>query len=278
MSSHALDAGNHKWSLHDLGKKIAVAVLPKVALARLKSIRSRNYRRRYLRSSGILQSTQAYIHHYGWTVRNGPFAGMRYTPEAAADRPAVPMLLGSCEEELHPVIQHALREPYAAIINVGCAEGYYLIGFALRGVSANVIGYEIEPRERALARALAKANGVSVEIRGAFRARDLRQLRGQRAFVLCDCQGAELDLFTAQTVHAVMRSDLLIELHGDARSELPELFAATHEIALIGPRLRNPDRYPELSVFPANQRAVMVSEHRGQAIQWLWARARELGV
>jgi hypothetical protein len=260
-------------SVKAVGKRIAQALLPASAFAQLMSVRSRNYQRKFLRESGVLERTERYLHAYGLAVRRGPFQGMLYTGRASAERACIPRLVGSFEAELHPVIGQALRTPYELMVDIGSAEGYYTTGFALKGCSAHVVGYEIEPRERALAAEMAATNGVKIELRGACRPRDLRELAGKRAFVLSDCEGAELELFTAETLPALAHCDLLIELHGEAAATLPSLFAGSHSVAMIAQAPRDPADYPELSIFPAHEREAALSEYRGQAQRWLWARS-----
>src|SRR5437016_2600251 len=67
----------------------------------------------------------------GWVVQSGPFAGMLYVNQAVGSA-HVPKLLGSYEAELHEIMRSVLTENYATIVDVGCAEGYYAIGLALR--------------------------------------------------------------------------------------------------------------------------------------------------
>src|SRR5215475_10211632 len=67
----------------------------------------------------------------GDTVVAGPFATMTI-PERAPwdDGNSGAKLLGSYEHELHDTIaQTEWREP-KVVVNVGCAEGYYAVGFA----------------------------------------------------------------------------------------------------------------------------------------------------
>src|SRR5689334_17519514 len=64
-----------------------------------------------------------------WIVDCGPFVGMRYLRSACCER-ILPKLLGSYEEELWPALRRLAALPIPAVVNVGCAEGYYAVGLA----------------------------------------------------------------------------------------------------------------------------------------------------
>src|SRR5947209_15429083 len=55
----------------------------------------------------------------GGVVQHGPFAGMKYLPQAAGSL-LPPKLLGCYEAELHDVWGRVARRPYDTVVNVGC--------------------------------------------------------------------------------------------------------------------------------------------------------------
>jgi hypothetical protein len=63
-----------------------------------------------------------------WNVESGPFAGMKYLPGFCEG--ILPKLLGSYEQELWPALHSIASLPIQAVINIGCAEGYYAVGLA----------------------------------------------------------------------------------------------------------------------------------------------------
>jgi Methyltransferase domain len=209
-------------------------------------------------------------------VRYGPFAGMNYTREAAAERIIIPKLLGSFEKELHSVWNSALEQnSYETIIDIGCAEGYYSTGFATR-TTAQVVAFDIEPRELSFAQDMAKTNGVRDRIRFAgwcTTNRLVQEARG-RTLILSDCEGYESKLFTREVAGRLKRSDLLIELHGEAQELLPPILSESHDVTLIGTERRSPAQFSELEGFGPELAALALCEHRDPAQQWLWAEAR----
>src|SRR5947209_10340484 len=75
--------------------------------------------------------TRKFIRLCGLAVQDGPFKEMKLAESTSwGDGDTLPKLLGCYEAELHPAVNEALGKDYAAVINVGCAEGYYAIGFA----------------------------------------------------------------------------------------------------------------------------------------------------
>ena len=56
----------------------------------------------------------------------------------------VPKLIGSYEEEVHPIIEEIIRRRYSIVVNIGCAEGYYAVGFALRIPDAIVYAFDVD--------------------------------------------------------------------------------------------------------------------------------------
>ena len=71
----------------------------------------------------------------GNAVQSGPFRGMAYAlPGLGAEEifhyGGVPKLLGCYEAELHGIFDGVALNGYDTILNIGCAEGYYVAGLA----------------------------------------------------------------------------------------------------------------------------------------------------
>ena len=75
-------------------------------------------------------------------VRHGPFKGMKYSSMDSFGRALFPKLIGSYEREIQHIIEEACRQEYTEVINVGCAEGYYAIGFAIRIPTVKIYAYD----------------------------------------------------------------------------------------------------------------------------------------
>lgn len=215
----------------------------------------------------------------GLVVQSGPFAGMTYVSEAICSS-LVPKLLGSYEAELHAVLAEVFARNYETVIDIGCAEGYYAVGAALRLPQARVVAFDINERARELCLRLAQANKVGdrVQVEGECSHERLRRLITTRTLIICDCEGCELQLLDPALVPELRNSDLVLELHDmiDARITPTTLarFNATHEITLIDAVERDPGAFPILKKFsPLTQRAA-VAEFRGATMQWSYMSAK----
>src|SRR5262249_42264509 len=129
---------------------------------------------------------------FGDRVQDGPFKGMIVT-----DRPnwddgnAGLKLLGLYEHELWRAIENAIACKPKAIINIGCAEGYYAIGLKRRLPKVPVFAVDMNGQSLNQCSELARRNGVDVITRiGCKNPQEL--LFGYlNAFYVVDCEGDE---------------------------------------------------------------------------------------
>ena len=227
----------------------------------------------------IHKLTQAIVKRFGLVVLAGPFAGMLYVAEAAGSS-LLPKLLGSYEAELHQTVGAIVDSGYGKIIDVGCAEGYYAVGLALKVPEARIFAFDIDPRARELCEEMAKVNGVSerVVVGGECNCERLGALLDDRSLVICDCEGYELELLDPDRVPSLRVSDVLVELHDFIdRSISPTIisrFSETHDISLISSLERDPSTYPALETFNDWDRHVAVAEFRPEQMQWAFMHAK----
>lgn len=215
------------------------------------------------------------------TVRNGPFRGMRYPERASVGSALVPKLLGSYERELQPVLEDILAREHSEIVDIGCAEGYYAVGLALRLPAARVFAYDTNAKAIALCRKMAELNGVTDRlVTGSFC--DPGTLRSLpltgRAIVVSDCEGYERELFTDAVVAFLAQHDVLIEVHDfldmEISSLLRERFRATHSITAVQSvddilKVSSYD-YAELRDYDRATRRILLAEKRPAIMEWLY--------
>jgi hypothetical protein len=230
----------------------------------------------YQRGIGRPRLDRWFVDRHGASVLRGSFAGLRY-PAAAAGRThhLTAKLLGSYEEEVAEIVAAQVARRPRLFVDIGSADGYYAVGFALASPGTQVHAYEIDPVARRALRALARANGASnrVRLHGPANARRLAAYDLDGAFVLSDCEGAELDVLDGAAVPALAGATLLVELHphgeGDTGPVLRGRFAATHDATELAPLERDPGGYRELDEAPAELRAHAVDEIRLGRTSWL---------
>ena len=218
-------------------------------------------------------------------VRHGPFRGMRYPQARSVGSTLVPKLIGSYEKEIHPFIDRICATPYTAIVDVGCAEGYYAIGLAMRISGATVYAFDTDTKAIALCRAMAELNGVSSRVvTGSFCSPEtLASLDlGSRALIVCDCEGFEGTLFTRQTVGALADHDVLVELHDfldiELSSSIREVFSETHDIHAVKSvddlEKAHTYAYEELEGFDLARRKILLAESRPAVMEWFFMTPR----
>jgi len=152
----------------------------------------------------------------------------------------MPRVLGTYENELAEALECAIRTGPALVIDVGCAEGYYAVGLALRIAGARVDAYDIVESERALCARMAEANGVADRVFVKSRCTEQTLLNADpatRCLVLCDCEGAELDLITGDVARHLEKSWFVVEchdfLHRGATERISATLTSTHECRII---------------------------------------------
>jgi hypothetical protein len=206
----------------------------------------------------------------------GPFAGMRYVPFASGSG-MLPKLLGGYEMELHGAVRESLARGYDRVVNVGCGEGYYAVGYARALPTVKVEAYDIDPLARRRLRKLARLNGVEIDVRRACGHRDL-SVRG-RTLIVCDCEGCEKDLLDpARVPGGLAGADLLVELHDFVdpaiSATLAARFQGTHEVALVDAREDRSDYPPKiLEPLDPEQRRLALWEGRPAGMRWVWMKA-----
>jgi hypothetical protein len=215
----------------------------------------------------------------GLTVRSGPFAGLRYVeravaaPDLADCLPA--KLLGSYEQELHPVIEELLHAGFSTIVNIGAADGYYAVGLALRAPETRVHAFEVNDGRRDLCGELARVNGVAdrIELAGACEPEWLMGL-GSDCLLVMDCEGCEVSLLGPEQAANLAGSALIVELHDfiDLRSSgVADALRRTHSVELVDAEPRHSSEFPELEFLGWKNRELAVSEVRSHPTRWLVA-------
>jgi hypothetical protein len=208
---------------------------------------------------------------------------MRYINEIVWG-PIEPKWFGCYELELHNVIAEAATKQYHTIIDIGSAEGYYSVGFALNFSDAGVFSFEIDPWARGQQRRLADLNRVSnLTIRGFCTHKDIDAISCGRTLVICDIEGSEKELLDPSRALSLRASDCVVELHDTAdfsMSEMVDLFIErfkfTHSIRLIEMEERVPVQLESSGTLPGEVDASLLDEHRSQRQVWLWMQARRL--
>jgi hypothetical protein len=221
------------------------------------------------------------VHHHGTVVQKGPFADMTYLAHPS-EGGVTAKLLGVYEACLQPFFESLPERGYAAVLNVGCAEGYYAIGCARLLPGTPVLAWDIDSRARQMCAELASLNRVDsqIDLRETFEPGQLRNVREElkgrsshepHALLVMDCEGAEFDLLDpAQADYGWL--DMVVEVHPDRErtvNQLADRFRDTHEIETKQAETIVPDLPDWLQRLGHLDQLLTVWEWRAVPTPWL---------
>lgn len=219
------------------------------------------------------------------TVQAGCFRGLLYY-----DRVVWGILtnkwLGSYEHELADVLEKIISRGCSRVIDVGCAEGWYLVGLATRLPTSRCHGFDIDPVSRWQCRKLAALNAVldRIQLHGRCDERVLQALCGPGSVLICDIEGGEVDLLCTVKSPVLLDTDILVEVHevSDQSSAVSDLlkrrFDLSHQIQEIRPVKATQWVERNEALFKGKiDKALLIEaaqEHRAVGNHWLWMQVR----
>ena len=213
--------------------------------------------------------------------KHGIFAGMQYPELKSYGSSLFPKLLGSYEKELNPVIEAICKESYSTIVNIGCGEGYYSVGLAMRIPKAIVYAFDTNKEAISLCKQMAELNGVEDRvITGLFcNAKTLMSIPfSGRSLIFSDCEGYEKELFSEEIINALSMHDFLIEIHDfidiSISSIIQQHFNRTHKIEIIQSvddiKKAQTYHYPEIESYNRVTRRILLGEYRPAIMEWFF--------
>jgi precorrin-6B methylase 2 len=221
--------------------------------------------------------------HYKGVVAGGPFQGLRLLPDVSwgiGDNCS--KIVGLYEAELHPVLADFAAAPPSAVINIGCAEGYYAVGLARLLPATSVFAFDTDVKAQVICRKTAALNGVAerVVVMGACSPEILAQLVREHpaALLVIDCEGYEMALIDGATLALLGHASLIVECHDFVdpaiTSTLTARLAATHVVKVVAEGARDPNQIEPLRALPSLDRWLVVLENRPATMSWIVASPR----
>ncbi len=201
---------------------------------------------------------------------------MRYIRSAVGATTLVPKLLGTYEEELHPVWERMVDVQPEVVLDIGSAEGYYAVGLSRRLPDAHILAYDVDPVARTLCRDLAAANEVSsrIEVLGRASGDEIdRRIGNRRALVIADCEGCEAELLDPVAARSLRGAYIVVELHEHlvpgVQSLITSRFEATHRVAILEAVGRDTAVHRHrLPMLRPSEIAIALSEFRPAGMRW----------
>ena len=212
-------------------------------------------------------------------IRSGPFEGMDYVVPSA-EGALLPRLLGIYERELHPDLQAFAKQGLDAIVDIGCAEGYYAVGLARLVPGATVHAFDTNETAQRRCDALAQANGVRdrLIIGGTFSGESFEQFRGTNTLIFCDAEGYEDELLRPDLYPALAGLNVIVETHPMNRPKvterLMERFAETHDVKRIDPAVNAADLPAQIQGASHMDMMIAAWEWRAGPTPWLVMRPK----
>lgn len=199
---------------------------------------------------------------------------------SAADRGS--MLLGLYEQEVLAALDRASRDR-KVLIDVGAADGYYVVGALRSGLFDRAVCFEMDPYGRDIIGLQADANEVGgrISILGEASADFLSQARTVNPFVnseavmLIDIEGGEFDLLPEHVIEEMEGMILIIEVHdfdGHTPEDVSALMArldTRFSTEVITQSERNPNSFEELHEWSDDDRWLLCSESRQKRMTWI---------
>jgi len=232
----------------------------------------------------MLPFTLDLFERFDSTVQAGPFKGMKLRPKAPWDSWAVgSMLLGDYEKDIQPSVEQAINRNPRTVINVGCAGGYYAVGFARRLPDVSVVAFDTMLEALQETHALATLNGVAERVgrlKGATKPDTIRPITPGPYLYFLDCEGAEFKLLDPKSVPELVNADFIVECHDFMDDSwtwegLFLRFALTHHVGRVVPPHNGNPLFEFRCNWPGYVQSQVMTDARPKGASWMVAWAKE---
>ena len=218
-------------------------------------------------------------------VLNGPFRGMKYLSTSNGSQ-LLPKLIGSYEEPIHNWIFNIINNPiYSVIVDVGCAEGYYAVGFARSQHRPQIFAFDIDNSALVNAKKLSVINGLSESIKfyNKFEFKALKNILNdnpnQKVLIFMDIEGDERNFLDTTKYPLIKECDILVELHDcfypGLTQKINSFFSQTHNIEIVKDYPWREGVYSFNSKdFSSEETLFLFNENRPNGMSWMLAKKK----
>ncbi len=227
----------------------------------------------------VAELTEQVILYTDRVVQDGPFKDMKLPEkESWSQGDTLPKILGTYEQELNVSIETCIARKPEVVVNIGCAEGYYAVGLALRMPTVQVNAYDSDAKALHACTEAIRLNHTEMVATGreALIKPDMRELRGTKTFYVIDCEGAELGY--VENPANFKNADMIVECHDFMNpiitATLTERLEPTHDITVIREGPRDPSAFELFKNLNTLERFCAVSEMRPHVMRWVVALAK----
>jgi hypothetical protein len=209
------------------------------------------------------------------TVKSGPFLGMKLCSKGTwAGHGA--RLIGTYEKELAWIVESVPLLNIQHVIDVGCADGYYICGFLYKYESIHGTAYDLSRRARWCTFSAAKANCIlgRMSIEKFFDANKFQAKTDARELLFLDCEGFESQIINEVTIVKFENTAILVECHDhivpNITSTLADIMQYSHDLVFVQSQERTELDIPE-NLQNASTPLADMQELRPCVMTWIWA-------
>lgn len=211
------------------------------------------------------------------TVIQGPFKNMKILKKFSwGDGDTSGKLLGLYESELHQYIEQALNNNPDVFVNIGCAEGFYGIGLALRNPNVTSALFDINDQAISIARENAYINNVhNIQFNSNCSIDNIKSylVNKNHPLIIIDIEGHENTLLNPNIIPELLNSSIIVESHDciipNTTQNIINQFKFTHNIYQISQGPKNP--YIDIiHDLPDIDKMILCMEFRPSTMSWLY--------
>lgn len=214
-----------------------------------------------------------------YTVSQGPFKGLKLNKEIYWGQGDIAnKCLGFYEYCIQNLILSSQSEVrYSKFVDIGGADGFYACGCIINGLFDNSIVYEKSDVGREMIKKSSENNNFTdkVFIKGAVSKDELLRDVAEGAFILCDIEGEEYNLFDKLTLSRLSACRIIIEIHEfdgsmcNKSNALLEMCKDYFDVKVVRPYY-DTLQHPVLDNLNDNERLLILSEGRKKLAKWFY--------
>ncbi|MGI9461169.1 MAG: hypothetical protein ACR2NY_01155 [Alphaproteobacteria bacterium] len=210
-------------------------------------------------------------------VQAGPFKNMKIHPQFANGfGDTAGRLMGFYEDYLYPTIETALNHRHDIMLNVGCAEGYYGVGWGMRKPETPIVLIDKNPKAINIAIENAKLNHVNnyvVSEDSSPQAIENFIKHKTAPFVLVDIEGGEEALLSLSAVPSLQTATILVESHecfvAGITQRMIQNLSSSHDAKIISQKGKDP--YLDITKdWQDLEKLVLCDEGRPSTMEWIY--------
>lgn len=220
------------------------------------------------------------VKKHGHKVAYGPFEGMKLPQKLWWGDDRITQTLGTYEEHVLSEISKFSDMGADTFIDIGAADGYFVIGVTFSRMYSKGIAFEIsaEGQQRIGDNATENECREKIEIHGEADVKSLTKLLSsvKKATVLIDIEGEEYDFLDCEMLKVLSNHFIICELHenlavnGKEKDSLLRLRASDHfDVRFIRREFYSPNIFEEFNDLNDDERLLAMSEMRTKNTVWM---------